>query len=125
MNLPFIDALKATARDRLPAVRHVGTLRAEANMRDEPNFNDVVLTHSAVLEFSQRISEQVLRHSRADAIGHAKRRAVRVIASRLYGPVEDELRLALEELWADGMYDHPATKRIENMLPVLRGDGGE
>jgi hypothetical protein len=44
----------------------------------------------------------------------------------VYGPVEMEVRRALEALWAEGLHHSKGAKILEAMLPVLRGEeGGE
>jgi hypothetical protein len=48
--------------------------------------------------------------------------AIRAIAHHIYKDVEVEIREALHELWQDGLHDTAAAKRLEAMLPALRGE---
>ncbi len=50
------------------------------------------------------------------------RNARRTIAHEIFGEIEEEIRLALRDLWDDGFYRSKAAERLENLLPLLRGE---
>lgn len=54
---------------------------------------------------------------------HIRQNAVRSIAHHLYGPVEQELRLAMEELWSMGVSNSsPVMLRLKRVIAGLRGE---
>ena len=50
------------------------------------------------------------------------RNARRAIAHEVYGEIEDEIHLALQDLWSEGMHRSKAADRLEKLLPLLRGE---
>ena len=48
--------------------------------------------------------------------------AKRSIAHHMFQDVEAEIHAALREMWEAGQHDSKAAKRLEAMLPVLRGE---
>lgn len=49
-------------------------------------------------------------------------RAVRSIAFELYGPIEQEIRRVLKLLWEDGLHNSDAARRLDALIPMLRGE---
>lgn len=125
--LPFIAAIQEKVLG-LRAPRHSLTphwMLTEAGSETRPMEAEVVLSFAATVQTRQVIKKEELERSREDADGErewARRRAVRTMAHHVYGPVENELRAALVELWEDGLHHTKAAARIEAMLPILRGE---
>ncbi len=53
---------------------------------------------------------------------HLLRNGIRAIAHEVYGEIEEEVRLALRDLWDEGFHRSKAADRLEKLLPLLRGD---
>ncbi len=86
---------------------------------------DRLVRVEAQMFFQEMVSEQDLQGDREKAeaaLDRVRRRAVRAIAHHTYGPIEAELREILILLWRDGMAKSEAAKRIDAMLPILRGE---
>ena len=50
------------------------------------------------------------------------RNARRAIAHEVYGEIEEEIRLALRDLWDEGFHRSKAAERLEKLLPLLRAE---
>lgn len=121
MKLPFIDSMKeewGNTRYPRPVFHPVYTLKQEDFSLPE-SFIDY--KYFCELAFTQKVNARLIE-TNVDIKRTVQRNAVHSICRVLYGPLDTELRAALEELWQDGLYDHPAAKRLTNLLPVLRGE---
>jgi hypothetical protein len=119
-SLPFVSALRDVVLRRvLPRIslRHVDIV-AWADGPD-PVRQDYEVEVFAKIFARSRVSEPTDKES----MDQVYRSAVRRICHEIYGPVEQEIRLVLHDLWEEGLYDeHPAILRIEKLLPMLRGE---
>ena len=58
-----------------------------------------------------------------DAEQFVREHAVRSICHHIYGPIEQELHLIMENMWDAGMHSsQPAIQRVGRLIDVLRGD---
>lgn len=64
--------------------------------------------------------QQIAPKSAAELV---RRRGVRAICHHIYGPIEQELHLALHDMWERGLSSSdPVVRRIERLICVLRGE---
>ena len=117
MHLPFVEALRTKVIGQSPAP-YVSWAHVD--------YSDMKSDRSAVAEhlLDYRSSAEVFFQQTApkDAGDMVREKAVRAMAHHVYGPIENELRGVLEHLWENGMHHSVAAKKIEAMLPTLRGE---
>jgi hypothetical protein len=127
INLPFVAHLRDHLLGYMAPRMTSRNFSTEVSEEDGPLFGDRMVRAEARMFFEQRIDVASLRgdRARADAaMRHARERAIRAIAHQVYGPIEQELRSVLALLWEEGLHDTPAVKRIDALIPVLRGERG-
>jgi hypothetical protein len=126
MELPFITHLRHKILGIAPwRMKPSRVFSVKDESSTDECLHDVIVRFHADMFFDQRIAEQEIRTSQGgdSAMQRTRQRAVRAIAHETYGPIERELREVLALLWEDGMSQSEAAKRIDAMLPILRGEG--
>lgn len=92
---------------------------------EESNWiKEVIFRFEARIFFEERVAQNKLGASSAETERfkeEMRERAVRGIALELYGPVEQELRHILKLLWEEGLSNSDAAKRLDALIPLLRG----
>jgi hypothetical protein len=116
MKVKLIDAIQMSIGERVPARLPMTSINF-ALESDEPllELSDQV-KHIARVEV---LFSQIAPVKDAPRMKHT---AIRAIAHHIYQDVEAEIHLALRELWEEGLHHSAAAKRLEAMLPVLRGE---
>ncbi len=112
MQLPFITAMAHKVIGHRPAPFNWTNINAEVDSRSRP-------PHVLYRSWAEVFFEQELEPGQP--VERVERAAVQMMARHVYGPVEDELRRVLEDMWKAGMHGTAAEKRISEMIPVLRG----
>jgi len=120
--LPFAENLREKVIG-YAAPRHTSQFwKIEHHDLMKPTPIDTVFRVEASMFFQQVVSEAELQQSRHSVMEEVKERAIRAIAHEVYGPVERELREILHMMWQDGLHNSEAAKRIDAMIPILRGE---
>lgn len=115
-DVPLINALRVKIVRRVAPPflpRMVGALEFDV----EPRLHLGQVEYRAYAE----IGFKMVADERSE--DYVRRHAVKAICNHVYGPVERELRLVQESLWEMGAgSDCAASKRIERLISVLRGE---
>ena len=118
-NIPFVTALRVEMTGRahsqlLPPLVERIDVKASPAIPELPN-HEWEFHAFAQVGFKQTAPK--------GASEYVRKNGVRAICYHLYGPVEAELRLAMEDLWRIGVpQSAPAIQRIERLISVLRGE---
>ena len=118
--IPFIGALKVKVIGRAhnvmlpPLVQMMKWNEGPPETQSAPD--DMEFSAFAQIGFEQTAPKGAAEVVRANA--------VRAICHHVYGPIERELHLVLEDMWRRGLssYD-PAVLRIERLIHILRTGG--
>ena len=115
--IPMVEALRVKVIGRAVSPFLPPMVTSVDFSAEQPDFDRVKTQYKAYAEigFTMLADEGAEDYVR----GHA----VKAICHHIFGPVERELRLVQEDLWAMGASRHsPASMRIDRLIVVLRGE---
>ena len=117
--IPFVEALRVEMTGRahsqiLPPLVEIIDVDTSPVIPEHPGYE---------WEFHAFAQVGFKQTAPKDASERVRKNGVRAICHHLYGPVEAELRLAIEDLWRVGVpSSSPAMRRLDRLISVLRGE---
>lgn len=109
MNEGIVHGTREPAHRRLSARAHLATNVSLGDISDTQEAR-----YSVTVAFSQRVTDA--QWGNPDFRKHLRKQAAGAITRQLFHTTEARLMDALEAMWEDGLFGHPAAKIVEEIL---------